>query len=121
MNDLRESRKKALNLVITLADFKKHGENTYDATRKDVIAGPALRYFGDDAFEVIDAVTALDWVIDEAREILGREDRFDEAVDDATHAVIGHFEYLGLPDGEQLSDLMVRVNDALTALFSEWK
>jgi hypothetical protein len=50
-----------------------------------------------------------------------REDRFDETVDDATHSVMTHFDWLDLPDGDELSDLMVRVNDALTALFQEYK
>lgn len=49
------------------------------------------------------------------------EDRFDESVDNATHAVIAEFEWMGLPEGDQLSDLMVRVNDAITAVMQEWK
>lgn len=49
------------------------------------------------------------------------EDRFDESVDDATHAVITAFEWMGLPEGDQLSALMVRINDAITATMQEWK
>lgn len=47
------------------------------------------------------------------------DDRFDEAVDDATHAVIAAFEkHLKLPEGEALSDLMVEINDALTGVMN---
>jgi len=49
------------------------------------------------------------------------EDTFDDAVDDATQAVIGIFDFLDLPVNDELSDLMVRVNDALTQLFEEYK
>jgi len=47
-----EKREKALNLVNILADFKQHGEDGFDAFQDD------------------DAVTAMDWVIDEARSIV---------------------------------------------------
>jgi hypothetical protein len=49
------------------------------------------------------------------------EDHFDDSVDSATHAVIAEFEWMGLPEGDQLSELMVRINDALTQLMQEWK
>lgn len=49
------------------------------------------------------------------------EDRFDESVDNATHAVIAEFEWMGLPEGDQLSALMVRINDLITAEMQEWK
>lgn len=49
------------------------------------------------------------------------EDKFDESCDDATHAVIAEFEWMGLPEGDQLSELMVRINDAITAVMQEWK
>jgi hypothetical protein len=48
------------------------------------------------------------------------EARFDQAVDDATHSVIAAFAWMGLPEGDQLSDLMVRINDALTPIMREW-
>lgn len=48
-------------------------------------------------------------------------DRFDEAVDNATHAVMAEFEWCGLPDdGDQRFDLMVRINDAIAAVMWEW-
>lgn len=50
-----------------------------------------------------------------------KEDAFDEGVDAATQRVIEEFDFLGLPEGESLSDLMVRVNDTLTQLFAEFK
>ena len=37
------------------------------------------------------------------------EDRFDESVGDATHAVIAAFEWAGLPEGDQLGSLMVLI------------
>ena len=49
------------------------------------------------------------------------EDQFDTAVDDATHAVIAEFEWMDLPEGDQLSDLMVRINDAITAIMQDYK
>ena len=47
-------------------------------------------------------------------------ERFDAAVDDATHAVIAEFEWIGLPEGDQLSDLMVSINDAIEAVMRDW-
>lgn len=49
------------------------------------------------------------------------EDHFDEAVDNATHAVITEFEWMPLPEGDTLSDLMVRINDAITSLMQDYK
>ena len=49
------------------------------------------------------------------------DDHFDDSVDDATHAVITAFEWCGLPQGDQLSDLMVRINDAIAAIMQEYK
>lgn len=50
------------------------------------------------------------------------EEVFDERVDDATHAVMEQFGRLNLPnDVEQNSELMIRVNDALTQIFQEYK
>lgn len=50
-----------------------------------------------------------------------REDRFDDSVDNATHAVMEHFNWLDLPDGVGMTNLMYRVNDALTAIFADYK
>ena len=49
------------------------------------------------------------------------DDAFDEAVQNATMAVMDDFDYLGLPEGDQLSGLMIEVNDAISAIFEEWK
>ena len=46
----------------------------------------------------------------------GNEHLFDEAIDDATHMVIEAFTWANLPEGDELSNLMVRINDALTNL-----
>jgi hypothetical protein len=48
------------------------------------------------------------------------QDAFDKAVDDATHDAIGHFHFLGLPEGDQLSDLMAELNDAISGVMKEW-
>ena len=49
------------------------------------------------------------------------EQQIDTALDNATRAVISEFEKLGaeLPEGQELSDLMYRINDALTALMCD--
>lgn len=49
------------------------------------------------------------------------QDAFDEATDDATHAVIAAYERHGaiLPTGEELSALMVQINDAITPLMRD--
>ena len=47
-------------------------------------------------------------------------DRFDEAVDNATQAIIEEFEWLGLPEGEQLEGLMVNINNAIAQVMREW-
>ena len=55
------------------------------------------------------------------------EDGYDESVDAATQAVInefgttGRFDGVTLPEGGDLSDLMIRINDSVTALFAEYK
>ena len=49
------------------------------------------------------------------------ENHFDDSVDDATHAVIAAFEWLGLPEDDELMDLMVEINDALTQIMAPWK
>ena len=49
------------------------------------------------------------------------EDRFDDSIDDATHAVITCFEWMGLPEASQLSDLMVEINQAITQTMAPWK
>ena len=51
---------------------------------------------------------------------LHNEDLFDASVDDATHAVITAFEWLDLPEGDALGDLMVRINDTLAAIMSDY-
>lgn len=53
--------------------------------------------------------------------ILDNEDRFDSSVDDATHAVMACFDWMGLPEGDDLSDLMIRVNDALAVIMQAYK
>jgi hypothetical protein len=51
-----------------------------------------------------------------------QEDKFDDACDDATHAVIAAFEWLPLlPEDEKLSALMYRINDAITAIMADFK
>jgi hypothetical protein len=51
------------------------------------------------------------------------DDEFDEAIDDATHAVIDVFERAGLtlPERDDLSDLMVRINDFLTQEMGQYR
>ncbi len=47
-------------------------------------------------------------------------DVFDEAVDDATQAVIDAFaSHLKMPIGDDLSALLIEINDALTAIMSQ--
>ena len=49
-------------------------------------------------------------------------ERFDTSLDDATHAIITEFEWLGgLPENEELGELMVRINDALTAIMGAYR
>jgi hypothetical protein len=47
-------------------------------------------------------------------------DRFDHSIDEATHAIIAEFDWIGLPEGDQLGDLMVRLNDAIASIMREW-
>ena len=50
--------------------------------------------------------------------------RFDDAVDEATHAVMEAFEWLGLPDEpamDQRGELIVRINDAIAGIMREYK
>jgi hypothetical protein len=47
------------------------------------------------------------------------EEHFDDSVDDATHAVIAAFEWMGLPQGDAKGDLMVRINDAIAAIMRQ--
>ena len=49
------------------------------------------------------------------------DETWDDCLNEATHAVIGAFDGMGLPDGDQLSDLMTRINDALTQIMAAWK
>jgi hypothetical protein len=49
------------------------------------------------------------------------EDNFDQSTDNATHAVVTEFEWCALPEGDQLSALMVRINDAITAIMQDFK
>ncbi len=48
---------------------------------------------------------------------------FDDTIDDATHSVMTAFELWELPRGEERSDLMVDINDALTQILAPivWK
>jgi hypothetical protein len=48
------------------------------------------------------------------------ENLFDHALDDATHAVMDYFAWMGLPEGEQLVRLKESVNDALAPILREW-
>ena len=50
-----------------------------------------------------------------------REDRFDESVDEATQKVIDTFDWMTLPEGEELSQLMVTLNDTITQIFNGYK
>lgn len=45
---------------------------------------------------------------------------FEESVDDAAHAAIIHFEWMGLPEGDQRADLLERLNDAIAGVMREW-
>lgn len=47
------------------------------------------------------------------------EDQFDDAVDDATHAVISAFADFVLPEGDELSNLLYRINDAITPIMRD--
>lgn len=48
-------------------------------------------------------------------------DAFDAMVDDATHAAIEQFHALGLPeDTEQMSEIMVALNDAIAGVMRDW-
>lgn len=56
------------------------------------------------------------------------DDAFDEALDDATHAVFARFETLErlgfakLPENsDDRFDLMVRINDALTQIMGDYR
>jgi len=49
------------------------------------------------------------------------EKYFNDSLDIATHAVIAEFEWLGLPEGDQLSGLIADINDAITAAMADWK
>jgi hypothetical protein len=47
--------------------------------------------------------------------------QFNDSIDDATHGVITSFSWMGLPEGDQLSYLMVEINDAIAAIMQKWK
>ena len=68
-------------------------------------------------------VTIIQPVSDAAIAKADRDACFDYHVDEATHRVIDEFGWLGLPEAgdDQLSDLMVEINDALTAILQKWK
>ena len=66
-------------------------------------------------------VTIIQPVSDATIAKADRDACFDYHVDAITHQVIEEFEWLGLPEGDQLSDLMVEINDALTAILQKWK
>jgi hypothetical protein len=46
--------------------------------------------------------------------------RFEESVDDATHAAIKAFEWIGLPEGDQLGDLLADLNSAIHEVMRDW-
>ena len=48
------------------------------------------------------------------------DEQFEEAVDDATHAVMVAFRYLGLPSGNAHDRLLSRINDAITLIMREY-
>lgn len=49
------------------------------------------------------------------------EDDFDAALDTVTERALDEFDFLGLPEGDELAAIVIEVNDALSAIFSEWK
>jgi hypothetical protein len=53
-------------------------------------------------------------------EVDGNE-QFDDAIDDATHAVLAAFGDFSLPSGDELSGLMVRLNDAIAAIMQDYR
>lgn len=46
---------------------------------------------------------------------------FDAALDTVTERALDEFDFLGLPEGDELAAITIEVNDALSAIFSEWK
>jgi hypothetical protein len=50
------------------------------------------------------------------------DDRFDESLDAATHAVMAEFNWLDLPrDADERFELMVKINDALGPILVSYK
>lgn len=49
-----------------------------------------------------------------------RLERFDCSVNDATHAVIDEFVWIGLPEGDARTVILHRINDAITAIMRDW-
>ena len=47
-------------------------------------------------------------------------EHFDDSVDNATHAIITEFKWINLPEKDQLTNLMVEINNALSAIMIEW-
>ena len=54
-------------------------------------------------------------------DVFTTEDRFDNAVDNATHAVILQFEWIDLPTGDARGQLMIELNDAISTIMKEYK
>lgn len=55
----------------------------------------------------------------EAMAFLNTMDQYDNALDDATHAVIAAFDGFTLPEGEQMTTLLHRLNDAIDSIVRE--
>ncbi len=55
---------------------------------------------------------------------MSHNERFDDSVDNATHAVMNEFDWLLHDDVRQQPDLealMIKINDAITTLMNEFK
>ncbi len=51
----------------------------------------------------------------------GFDESFDVSVDNATHAVVEEFSWVGLPSGDKLGDLMIEINGALSTVMARYK
>ncbi|MCO4091531.1 MAG: hypothetical protein HEQ34_06210 [Sphingorhabdus sp.] len=53
-------------------------------------------------------------------DLLSAADRFDNAVDNATHLVMLQFGWLDLPTQDARSALMAKLNDAISAIMTKY-
>lgn len=49
------------------------------------------------------------------------EEQFDDACDEATHAVIECFDWMNLPQGQERLNLLYQINDAITQIMQFYK